>query len=157
MKSYLLNSAIAFILVGILATTSPAVAQKDASQVQSTIDQLFTGMRSGDSSLVRNSFVANATLQTVAISADGSVKIQRSSVDGFAKAVGTPHTDVWDEQVYDLVIKVDGPMATVWAPYKFYRGDTFSHCGVNAFILIKDQNQWKIESITDTRRKEQCP
>jgi hypothetical protein len=47
-------------------------------------------------------------------------------------------------------------MATAWVPYKFYRGRQFSHCGVNAFTLIKLTSEWKIGSITDTRREEQC-
>ena len=69
------------------------------------------------------------------------------------KAVGTPHKEQWDERIYDVKIQVDGPLATAWTPYKFYFGENFSHCGVNAFTLIKTDDGWKISGITDKRRR----
>jgi len=32
----------------------------------------------------------------------------------------------------------------VWAPYDFWRDGKFSHCGVDAFDLIKTDEGWKI-------------
>jgi hypothetical protein len=40
--------------------------------------------------------------------------------------------------------------------YKFYVGETFSHCGVNSFQLFKDKEGWKIIYLIDTRRKDPC-
>jgi hypothetical protein len=49
-------------------------------------------------------------------------------------------------------------MAMAWVPYSFFLGDTFSHCGVNAMLLVRSrEGQWRIQSILDTRRKEDCP
>ncbi len=131
-------------------------AQTQQAGVRAIVDQLFTGMKMGDSSLVAKSFIADATLQSVSVTADGKVKADKDGIGGFIKAVGTPHQEMWDERIYDVKIQVDGPMATVWAPYKFYLGEKFSHCGVNAFTLIKTESGWKIAGITDTRRKEGC-
>ena len=131
-------------------------AQTAPAEVRAVVDQLFTGMKTGDSSLVARSFTADATLQSVSLAADGKVKAHKDGIGGFVKAVGTPHQEMWDERIYDLKIQIDGPMATVWAPYKFYLGEKFSHCGVNAFTLIKTESGWKIADITDTRRKEGC-
>jgi ketosteroid isomerase-like protein len=144
-----------FLLASIwLYTNTKAQAQQ--AEVKATVDQLFTGMRTGDSTLVRKAFTADATLQSVSITPTGQMKAGKASIDSFIKAVGTPHTEAWDERIYDLKIQVDGPMATVWAPYKFYIGEKFSHCGVNAFTLLKTEAGWKIAAITDTRRKEDC-
>ena len=140
----------------LLLFSSVAYAQPDTRDVRATVDQLFTGMRTGDSSLVSQSFTTDATLQSVSTAPDGKTKIGKDTIASFVKAVGAPHQEVWDERIYDLKIQVDGPMATVWAPYKFYLGEKFSHCGVNAFTLIKTQSGWKIASITDTRRKDEC-
>lgn len=144
------------IIVAILLGNAPARAQSDPIDVQAAVDRLFTGMRTGDSSLVSQSFTADATLQSVSTTPDGKAKVNKGAIAGFVKAVGTPHKEIWDERIYDLTIQVDGPMATVWAPYKFYLGEKFSHCGVNAFTLIKTETGWKITSITDTRRKDEC-
>ena len=128
----------------------------EAVNVEAVVNQLFTGMRTGDSSLVSRSFAADATLQSVSITPDGKIKAGKNAITGFVRAVGTAHKEVWDERIYDMKIQVDGPMATVWAPYKFYLGEKFSHCGVNAFTLLKTEDGWKIASITDTRRKDGC-
>jgi hypothetical protein len=131
-------------------------SQPENTEVTAILDQLFTGMRTGDSSLVSRSFMPDATLQSVSTAPDGKIRVDKNAVAGFIQAVGTPHQEVWDERIYDLVIRVDGAMASAWAPYKFYLGEKFSHCGVNAFTLIKTESGWKIANITDTRRKDGC-
>jgi hypothetical protein len=35
-------------------------------------------------------------------------------------------------------------------------GDRFSHCGVDAFTLAKEDDAWKIVALTDTRRRQGC-
>lgn len=47
-------------------------------------------------------------------------------------------------------------LATVWAPYAFYLDGRLSHCGVNAFQLIRRPQGWRIVSLIDTRRTEGC-
>jgi hypothetical protein len=44
----------------------------------------------------------------------------------------------------------------VWADYKFFRGATLSHCGVDHFLLVKEGGSWKIIELADTRRREGC-
>ncbi|MDP5138985.1 MAG: hypothetical protein NWP83_00775, partial [Spirosomaceae bacterium] len=61
-----------------------------------------------------------------------------------------------DERLSGYDIKIDGDMATVWTPYSFFVNNNVSHCGVNAFTLIRQNDSWKILSITDTRRKTDC-
>ena len=129
----------------------------DAAAAREAVDKLFTGMRNGDSTAVRSVFTKTAALTSISKNAADSTVTHKGSVDGFVKAVGTPHKDKWDERIYDVKVSIDGPMAVVWAPYKFYLGDKFSHCGVNVFNLIKTGSGWKINDITDTRRKDACP
>ncbi|PSL29327.1 nuclear transport factor 2 family protein [Dyadobacter jiangsuensis] len=146
------------LLITIAGTvTNHALAQTDAADARATVDKLFTGMRTGDSTAVRNVFTKTAALTSISKNAADSVVTHKGSVDGFVKAVGTPHKEQWDERIYDVKVSIDGPMAVVWAPYKFYLGDKFSHCGVNVFNLIKTSTGWKINDITDTRRKDACP
>jgi hypothetical protein len=80
----------------------------------------------------------------------------QTDIEGFLNAVGQPKDEVWDEQISGLVIQIDGNLATAWMNYSFYRGETFSHCGVNTMNLIQTADGWKIFSVTDTRRMEGC-
>jgi hypothetical protein len=78
------------------------------------------------------------------------------SVADFLTAITKPHTEIYDERIVFETIKIDGPLASVWTPYKFYVGTTFSHCGVDSYQLVKIEGNWKIQYLIDTRRKDGC-
>lgn len=124
----------------------------DEKQVIALIDQLFTGVRQGDSAVVRRTFAPEVRLHT----ALHTNELRSTPLEQFLTAIGTPHEEVWDERIIDYQVRIDGPLATAWTPYRFYRGDTFSHCGVNAFQLYHSTAGWKILQITDTRREGGC-
>ena len=64
--------------------------------------------------------------------------------------------DIWFEKLLSYIINVDENLAIVWTPYEFYFNEIFRRCGVNAFQLFFNGEQWKIISIIDTRRKDNC-
>lgn len=135
--------------------TWPAAAQSPDAAVRAVIDQLFDGMRAGDSTMVRAVFHTEARMWTIG-ERDGTPVLREGSVDRFVTAVGTPHDQVWDERIWDVEIRIDGRMATAWVPYAFFLGNTFSHCGVNAFQLVDEGPGWHILALTDTRRQDGC-
>lgn len=124
--------------------------------VKSAINKLFEGMKNGDSAMVKAVFADNAILQTISGKQEGAPALVSGSLQQFLRAVGTPHTDVWDERITFERIMVDGALASVWTPYRFYLNEKFSHCGVNSFQLMKSPAGWKIIYLVDTRRKEGC-
>ncbi|HEX6214884.1 MAG TPA: nuclear transport factor 2 family protein [Vicinamibacterales bacterium] len=48
------------------------------------------------------------------------------------------------ERIWNPEVRVHGSIATMWAPYDFWIDGKFSHCGIDAFDLIKTENGWKI-------------
>ena len=48
------------------------------------------------------------------------------------------------ERIWSPDVRVHGTIATMWAPYDFWIDGKFSHCGVDAFDLIKTDKGWKI-------------
>ena len=143
----------------LLFTVAPAQAQStpDTSEAQgavlAVVDQLFDGMRAGDSTAVRAVFDDGARMQSIG-QEEGAPTLRTGSVDRFVEAVGRPHDAVWDERIWDPVVQIDGPMAMAWTPYAFYLGDTLSHCGVNAFHLIRRGDDWKVFYLVDTRHQD---
>ncbi|MCB0586223.1 MAG: nuclear transport factor 2 family protein, partial [Phaeodactylibacter sp.] len=111
----------------------------------------------GDSSMVRRAFLPGARLQTAYTGKDGQPHLGDEAVDDFIKAIGAPHEQTYNEQIWSYDIRIDGLLATAWTEYTFFLGDQLSHCGVNAFQLFKSSEGWKISHITDTRRREGCP
>jgi len=129
-------------------------SQKETKkEVRKVIDRLFEGMKKGDSSMVRKTFLPNATLNTSFVNTSGEAKVHQESITSFFNAIGTPHKETWDERILSCEIRIDDNLATVWTKYAFYADNVYSHEGVNAFQLVKTAGEWKILIITDTRRK----
>jgi hypothetical protein len=61
-----------------------------------------------------------------------------------------------DEKVFTPIVQIDGDLASVWTFYTLHIGEQFSHCGIDAFMLLRVAGQWKIVSLADTRRQENC-
>jgi hypothetical protein len=141
----------------LFAFAAPAFCQTDKDDIKKTISTMFDAMRKSDSTLLRSTFAKGLVLQSVGAKKDGSTVLSTEKADDFIKAIGTPHKELYDERITWGDIKVDGALASVWTPYKFYLGQTFSHCGVNFFQLMKTAEGWKIIYIVDTRRKDNCP
>lgn len=145
------------LLVAIQANAQNQPTATDQEGVTKAIQQLFEGMQKGDSAMVHAAFTKEVTFATVFRNKKGEQVIHReAAIDNFLVAVGTPHADVWNEEIWNLQIQVDGDFAQAWCDYAFYVGKNFSHCGVDAFHLIKTGTGWKIFHLADTRRKEGC-
>ncbi|WP_026897967.1 nuclear transport factor 2 family protein [Daejeonella oryzae] len=151
MKIILTLAAILF-STGIL---SAQVKNSETESVKKVINQLFEGMRKGDSSMVSSTFSKGMIMQTIS-KRQGQINVVRYEPLNFLKSIATPHSEVYDERITFDEILIDAELASVWTSYKFYVGDKFSHCGVNSFQLVKQDNKWKIVYLIDTRRKENC-
>ena len=151
----------AFLLaVVILYSSCVTVRGQNAEEqkaIKLVIDKLFMGMQKGDSTMVKEVFTDKVTLATVYKNNNGAPAIhQESSLKDFLRAVGTAHTEVWNEEYWNLKIQIDGDFASAWCDYAFYLDDNFSHCGVDAFHFHKQGDGWKIFHLADTRRKDGC-
>ncbi|MGI9580468.1 nuclear transport factor 2 family protein [Chryseobacterium sp. RRHN12] len=120
--------------------------------IEKPVRNLFLGMKNADPELVKSAFTENAVLQT--ITKDGTVK--SDSVQDFIASVSKfPKGDL-DERIIIEAVHTDGNLASVFTPYSFYLKGKLSHCGANSFQLVKQNNEWKIQYIIDTRRKDNC-
>lgn len=140
-----------------LVWTAPISAQPTQtaeSEVLAVVNALFDGMRKVDSAMVRPLFHAKARMFTVDLRRPDS--LVEGSVERFIQSIGRPRTDVFDEQLSNVRVMIDGSIASVWTDYKFFRGTTFSHCGIDHFLLVKQRGSWKILELSDTRRTENC-
>jgi hypothetical protein len=145
------------LLTLILVSPVSVLAQTDEQQVREVIARLFKGMQLGDSAMVHSTFDHSVTMATAFRNKDNAPVLRKEySSKNFLDAVGTPHTEAWNEEIWDLSVTIDADMAAAWCPFAFYRGKTFSHCGVNAFHLFKTKEGWKIFHLADTRRTTGC-
>lgn len=142
----------------VLATlAAPAAAQQDTKAeeqaVRAVVDRLFDGMRSRDTTMMRSVFADEA--QFYGLDGEGRVRITAPSAF-IASIARAPAGLLLDEVLDDVEIRIDGPLASVWTYYDFFAGDEFSHCGYDAFQMLKVQGEWKIVALADSRRQEDC-
>ncbi len=135
---------------------SPSVLPAQASEssaIIAVVDQLFEGMRTKDTAMMRGLFVPQARM--VGVGRDGAVRAD--PIDGWLAGIGrAPAATVLRERTWNHEVKVDGVIAQAWMDYDFFVGDRFSHCGVDAFHFLKVGGAWKIATVMDTRRTEGC-
>jgi hypothetical protein len=83
-------------------------------------------------------------------------EIRVFDLEQFLEIVGQA-AEPLEERIWDPHVHVDGPFASLWAPYDFYVGGRFSHCGHAAFQYVLRHQTWWLVSETYTVRVDTCP
>lgn len=52
-----------------------------------------------------------------------------------------------DERGFQSVALLSGRLAVVWMPYDLYRDGQWSHCGVDAFTMVRLESGWRIATM----------
>lgn len=153
-----MSNVIKLQLVIVLTCTSFVSYAQDQlkKQVYSTVKQLFIAMETNDSTLAASLFTEDAMLFTVYENEAGMTQLRSSPANKLAAAFASKKSVTWHEPIWNESINIADGLASVWVDYAFYIGDTFSHCGVDAFHLVYKEDQWKIFHLADTRRKKDC-
>lgn len=139
-------------IAGLFLLISISAFSQQNQAIEKPIRNLFLGMKNADPELVKSAFTEDAVLQT--ITKNGVVKSEHVQ-DFIASVSKFPKGDL-DERITIEAIHTDGDLASVFTPYSFYLKEKLLHCGANSFQLVRQNNEWKIQYIIDTRRKENC-
>lgn len=121
--------------------------------VRATVNLLFSAMKNSDSDALRSAFTDSAILQTIYNDKEGKIAVANYPVAEFAKAIAHLPNGAADERVQFDVVRVEGPLGIVWAPYRFYYNGKLTHCGIDSFQLLRTEGGWKIMYLVDTRKK----
>jgi hypothetical protein len=144
------------LLTGLILTHFASFGQTTEDSVKAAVNKLFEGMKNSDGNTVKGAFADSAILQTIGRTKEGQTIIRTDAVSSFVEQVGKAPKGALDERITFETIKIDGPLAIAWTPYKFYYNGNISHCGVNSFQLVRINGQWKIQYLIDTRRRQGC-
>ena len=147
---------ILILLTTIVCISSSTQAQTPEDSVKAVVNQLFKAMKNVDGAMLKDAFADSAVLQTIRRRPDGTFFVHNEKVSDFVTSISNAKKDSLDERITFETVKIDGPLALVWTPYKFYYAGNFSHCGVNSFQLVKINGRWKIQFLIDTRRRQGC-
>ena len=151
MKSFLLITCFLF---SILSFGQDSFSETDAKQI---VDIFFEGFHRGDTLQMKSVMAKDLMMQTAFTNKEGNSILRTEAADNLLNAIANRTEDqIWDERLLDYSVQVDGNLAHVWTPYEFWYNGEFSHCGANAFTLVKTDEGWKIIHLIDSRRKSSC-
>ena len=141
-----------------LSAPAPAAAQTgEEREVLAVVQRMFHAMRTRDTVALRSVFGPGARLVGMRTARDGSVRVQELTAEQFVRFVADDQRAEWIERMWEPEVRITGTLATVWTAYDFHFATQFSHCGHDAFQLLKLPEGWKIVSIADTYVREGCP
>ena len=151
MKKFLLSF---LLLIGVMFSVQ--AQSTEHANVTEVVNRLFKAMYTNDTTLFKTAFVEKVTMARVLRNKEGKQILQQSEgISGFVKNIAKPNPKgALTEEMWNISVEIDGDLAQLWCDYAFYIGNTFSHCGVDAFQLHKTADGWKIFHLADTFMKE---
>jgi hypothetical protein len=141
------KSFAAAVVISTAFATSPVRADtSEEKAVLMPIQALFDGMAKYD----RDAMLAPVQPEgSVALLRDG--KVVRMTLGDFANHI-KPGKDKIQERIHDPLIRIDGDIAMVWAPYEFLINGQVKHCGTDVVNLVRIEGRWLIAGIADNSR-----
>jgi hypothetical protein len=147
------------LIVGItLLLQTTAAAQKpesDRTQVIAAVQSFFDSMEKADAELARKILMPDARFFSAA-ERDGKMTVRPSTGDAFVAGFSNPNRAKALERMWDPEVRIQGAIAQLWTRYDFHTNGTFSHCGIDAFNLVKTDEGWKIASAMWTVERRGC-
>lgn len=132
------------------ALSSPMhAATPNERAVLAPIQAMFDGMTKRDAAAIQEPLLPGGSM---VLMRDG--KPTQMTFADFAERVGKPGTTHIEERIHDPLVRVDGDLAVVWAPFDFLVDGKVDHCGTDLFNLVRANGKWVIASIADTGRKD---
>lgn len=139
-------------LVAVLGSIAASGAETaDERAVVAAAQKLFDAMAAHDSEMARAGVLGEG--RTLAVRDNGAVS--GGTLEQFAARLSTM-TEPIVERMWNPKVRIEGRLAQVWGEYDFWRAGKFSHCGVDAFDLVKTDQGWKISAISYTVHTTGC-
>ncbi len=146
-----------FLSLMLLGTTAASEDSKhpEHDAIMKVVDSLFLAISTSDAELTRS--IVTPDSMNYQVSPDGQGGWQHRSIpQSFFTEQSNYGPEKITERYWSPTLLIDDAIAVVWAPYDFYVDGEFSHCGIDAFDLIKVGRVWKIGNASWTRKTVGC-
>jgi hypothetical protein len=146
---------VAVILISLAGSVLAAQQPSEEKAVLAVVQRLFDAMASRDSAAAQQVLTAEGRYFSVR-DTGAAVAVGGATNKEFADRLAGGKEEM-RERMWNSKVLIHGRIAVVWTPYDFHRNRKFSHCGVDAFNLIKTAEGWKIAGFVYTVEPTGCP
>jgi hypothetical protein len=130
------------IVIALGCSLESAQVPTDRDAVLAAVQTFFDTMTAKDVEGARDILVPQGRFHVMDASRPNGEPRSFSNEEYFADLQASKQT--MRERIWSPEVRVHGSVATMWAPYDFWIDGKLSHCGVDAFDLIKTGDGWKI-------------
>lgn len=139
-----------FVVLLSISVTANLFAQTDDKQnAWAVVEKMFAEMANHNPPAIAELFTKEASLAAIIKTKDGKSVVRYFTGEAFSKNFAEKKNEI-KEDMYERKVEVDGDFAQVWGRYVFFVDNKVSHCGVNAFHLVKTDSGWKIANASST-------
>ena len=140
-----------------LSLAAPLVAQQtdDQKAVIRAIETLFNALKADDTAGMRAVMHPQGRIIQTG-TREGAPFARVNALNDFLSSIGGAKGRGLEERVYNPEVRIDDNLAVAWVYYDFRVGGQVTHCGVDAYHLVRLAEGWKILEIVDTQRREAC-
>ena len=131
---------------------NPATADREA--VLAAVQKFFDTMTSRDVAGARSVLIPEGR-SFAAVDGTAQPTFRSRSIQEYLDTLET-RKEAFVERFWNPEVRIQGPIAVVWTPYDFWIDGRFSHCGVDAFTLVKTPEGWKISGAVYTVQRDGC-
>lgn len=124
--------------VGLVAVTQPS----ERDDVLKTVQAFFDTMTAADVEGARKVLQPQGRFHAMRVK-DGKPDVRAFSNEEYFADLQASKQKM-QERIWNPEVRIHGLVASVTAPYDFWIGGKFSHCGTDVFDLIKTEEGWKI-------------
>jgi hypothetical protein len=134
------------------APAAATAAERDS--VLAIVQRFFAAMEAQDTANLRRLMLMDGHM--VAASSRGDTMLVGTRPNEEFLTQLPKSAERWRERIWEPQVLLHGALAVVWAPYDFYLGAGFSHCGVDSFTLARGKDGWRIVDVAFTIEPEGC-
>lgn len=134
---------------------APRVASEDS--IRFVVARFANSLRTSDARSYLRCFAdSTVAIETLVYDKRGIAQLRRESLKVNADVIAQQPAGALLEQVEFGSVKVDGPLAFAWVPYKLFYEGKLQYCGVQSFQFIRIMGVWKIFYMVETRYTNKC-
>lgn len=130
--------------------------EQERAAVLATIQSFMDALRTKDVAALNQHVDSLTRLTLVRPTRDGGTRVVVMTAAQFIQVATPPGQPGLDEPIRNPVVHVSGDLATVWAEYQVRRDGAVTHCGFDAFHLVRRDGRWKFLNVSDTYQTTGC-
>jgi hypothetical protein len=134
------------VLISFAPLARAQAAHTDSAAAIAVADSVLAALSSRDGKTL-----AHLTLDSAVVGGVGLRNgVERSSLRTWALYINPSELPSFTERGFDATARVQDRVAQVWMPYDLYVGETWSHCGVDTFTLMRREGRWRVAALIYT-------